>query len=149
MATGIKSRGTTSQEPTQVVEPHVTNDNEDIGVSGTTSQKPHLKAPCAAKNKRKRTQQMDGVETEILGVLKVIADRIIDPEQPRKPEPPTLEECQNKLKIIGWAEDDPLYEVALAIFCEPNDRYREGWMELKAERCVGWVKMIGRSKGFM
>ncbi|GJU63021.1 L10-interacting MYB domain-containing protein-like protein, partial [Tanacetum coccineum] len=149
MATGIKSCGTRSHEPTRVVNPHVIEDGEDIGASGTTSQKPHSKVSCAAKNKRKRTQQMDGVETEILVVLKVIANRIVEPEQPPKPEPPTLEDCQNKLKTIGWAKDDPLYEVALAIFCEPNDRYREGWMQLKAERCVGWVKMIGRSKGFM
>lgn len=149
MSTGIKSCGTGSREPTRVVEPRVIEDDEDIGVSANTSQKPHSKVRCAAKNKRKRTQHMDGVETEILGVLKVIADRITEPEQPPKPEPPTLEDCQNKLKTIGWAEDDPLYEVALAIFCEPNDRYREGWMQLKAERCVGWVKMIGRSKGFM
>nr|GEW49905.1 hypothetical protein [Tanacetum cinerariifolium] len=191
MATDIKSYGTRSHEPTQIVEPHVIKNDEDIGVSGTTSQKPqskvpcsaknkrkrtqqmdgveteilgvlkknkivkplksttlHLpelcaqlfddigvsgttsqkpqsKVPCSAKNKRKRTQQMDGVETEILGVLKVIADRIIEPEQPPKPEPPTLEDFQNNLKTIVWAKDDPLYEVALAIFCEPNDRYRE------------------------
>ncbi|PWA48041.1 hypothetical protein CTI12_AA494480 [Artemisia annua] len=146
MATGIKNGGTRSHEPTRVVKPHVIEDSEDISISATTSQKPNSKVPCAAKNKRKRTQQMDGVETEILGVLKVIADRIIEPEQPPKP---TLKDCQNKLKTIGWADDDPLYEVALAIFCEPNDRYREGWMQLKAERCVGWVKMIERSKGFI
>ncbi|GKA61930.1 endoglucanase 8-like protein, partial [Tanacetum coccineum] len=149
MATGIKSCGTRSHEPTRVVEPHVIEDDEVIGVLGTTSQKPHSKVHCAAKNKRKRAQQMDGVETEILGVLKGIAGKIIEPEQPPKPEPPTLEDCQNKLKTIGWAEDDPLYEVALAIFCEPNDRYMEGWMQLKVERCTGWVKMIRRSKGFM
>ncbi|GJZ56851.1 hypothetical protein Tco_0612345 [Tanacetum coccineum] len=68
--------------------------------TGTTSQKPHSKVPCAAKNKRKRTQQMDGVEIEILVVLKVIANRIVEPEQPPKPETPTLEDCQNKLKTI-------------------------------------------------
>lgn len=56
MATGYKSRGTKSHVPAPVVEPHVTKDDEDIGVSGTTSQKPHSKVPCAAKNKRKRTQ---------------------------------------------------------------------------------------------
>ncbi|GJZ98283.1 hypothetical protein Tco_0670736 [Tanacetum coccineum] len=43
-----------------------------------------------------------------------------------KPKTPTLEDCQNKLKVLGWLEDDPLYDVALAIFCEPSDRYREG-----------------------
>ncbi|GJV46345.1 hypothetical protein Tco_1430881, partial [Tanacetum coccineum] len=37
-------------------------------------------------------------------------ERIIDPEQSPKPKPPTLEDCQNKLKTIRWAEDDPLYE---------------------------------------
>ncbi|GJX01217.1 putative reverse transcriptase domain-containing protein [Tanacetum coccineum] len=81
--------GTRSHEPTRVVEAHVIEDDEVIGVLGTTSQKPHSKVHCAAKNKRKRAQQMDGVETEILGVLKGIAGKIIEPEQPPKPEPPT------------------------------------------------------------
>ncbi|PWA75043.1 hypothetical protein CTI12_AA246390 [Artemisia annua] len=133
--------------PTRVVEPHVTEVDDDIGVSGTTSQKPHSKVPCAVKNKRKRTQQMDGVEIEILGVLKLVKlnevissikglKGLIEKKQPKQGYGfISLEmDCQNKLKTIGWAEDDPLYEVALAIFCEPNDRYREGWMQLKAER---------------
>nr|GEY29186.1 myb/SANT-like domain-containing protein [Tanacetum cinerariifolium] len=43
MATDIKSYGTSSHEPTRVVEPHVIEDDKDIGTSGTTSQKPHSK----------------------------------------------------------------------------------------------------------
>ncbi|GKC27377.1 hypothetical protein Tco_1034671 [Tanacetum coccineum] len=76
---------------------------------------------------------MDGAEEEILGVLKVTAGKILESQPPSKPETPTLEDCQNKLKVLGWLEDDPLYDVALAIFCEPSDRYREGWMQLKPE----------------
>ncbi|GJZ16219.1 hypothetical protein Tco_0551896 [Tanacetum coccineum] len=90
------------------------------------------KVPCARLNKRKRNK-VDGVEIEILVVLKVIANRIVEPEQPPKPEPPTLEDYQNKLKTIGWAEDDPLYEVALAIFCEPIlIAIGKGWIAIKS-----------------
>lgn len=84
-----------------------------------------------------------------MGVLKTLADKINECEPPPKSEPPSIQDCQNKLTDIGWVEDNQLYEVALAIFCEPNDRYREGWMQLKPDRCANWVKMIGRSKGFM
>ncbi|GKD30192.1 hypothetical protein Tco_1240970, partial [Tanacetum coccineum] len=107
------------------------------------------KVSCVVKNKRKRIQSVDGAEEQILSVLKVIADKILESQPPPKREIPTLEDCQSKLKVLGWLEDDPLYDVALAIFCEPSDRYREGWMQLKPERCASWVKMIGRSKGFM
>ncbi|GKB91482.1 hypothetical protein Tco_0963754, partial [Tanacetum coccineum] len=110
------------------------DDADATKVPNTESSKATSKAPCAVKNKRKRRQPTDGVEEEILGVLKVIAEKIVESEPPRKLKPPTLEDCQGKLIDLKWVEDDPLYEVALAIFCEPNDRYREGWMKLKPER---------------
>ncbi|GJT88762.1 hypothetical protein Tco_1070479 [Tanacetum coccineum] len=90
------------------------------------------------------------VEVEILGVLKVIANKINQPtsKSPPKPEPPSVEDCETKLNGLKWDEDDPLYETVLAIFCDPNDHYRECWMKLKPERCVNWVKMIARAKGF-
>ncbi|GJV76337.1 hypothetical protein Tco_1507921 [Tanacetum coccineum] len=127
ITTGIKGGGLSSHEPVYVGEPHMVEDADAT----------------------KRRQPTDGVEEEILGVLKVIAGKIVESEPPRKLEPPTLKDCQGNLIDLKWVEDDPLYEVALAIFCEPTDRYREGWMKLKPKRYVGWVKMIGRSKGFM
>lgn len=153
LATGIKGHGPSSIPSVRVVEPHVIEEDDDIEVLNTeppkdpsSSRKPD---PPTIKNKSKRKQPMDDVDEEILGVLKVIANKINEAEPPPKPDAPTIEDCQNKMNDLGWAEDDPLYEVALAIFCEQNDRYREGWMQLKPERCVNWVKMIGRSKGFM
>ncbi|GJZ70206.1 Myb/SANT-like domain-containing protein [Tanacetum coccineum] len=138
MATGIKTCGTRSKEHVRVVEPHVVEDYDDTEVPNTSSSKATSKAPskvpCTVKNKRKRRQSMDGAEEEILGVLKLIAGKILESQPPSKPETPTLEDCQNKLKVLGWLEDDPLYDVALAIFCESSDRYREGWMQLKPER---------------
>ncbi|GKF41538.1 hypothetical protein Tco_0124880 [Tanacetum coccineum] len=86
--------------------------------------------------KKKRKQAMDGAEEEIFGVLKVIAGKILESQPPLKPKTPTLKDCQSKLNVLGWLEDDPLYDVALAIFYEPSDRYREGWMQLKPERCA-------------
>ncbi|GJX23779.1 putative reverse transcriptase domain-containing protein [Tanacetum coccineum] len=102
MATGVKGGGPSSHEPVYVGEPHMVEDADATKVPNTESSKATSKAPCVIKNKRKRRQSTDGVEEEILGVLKV--------------------------------EDDPLYEFALAIFCEPDDCYREGWMKLKPER---------------
>ncbi|GKC31783.1 hypothetical protein Tco_1039077 [Tanacetum coccineum] len=89
MATGIKSCGRRSKEPVRVVEPHVVEDYDDTEVPNTSSSK----VPCAVKNKRKRRQSMDGAEEEILGVLKVIAGKILESQPPSKPETPTLEDC--------------------------------------------------------
>ncbi|GJV45309.1 hypothetical protein Tco_1429845 [Tanacetum coccineum] len=80
--------------------------------------------------------------------IEVIANKINQPGPPLT-SPPSVEDCENKLNDLGWDENDPLYEIALAIFCDPNDHYREGWMKLKPQRCVNLVKMIGRGKGFM
>ncbi|GKD86348.1 hypothetical protein Tco_1357502 [Tanacetum coccineum] len=65
------------------------------------------------------------VERDHMSLRELSSLIIIEPEQPPKSKPPTLEDCQNKFKTIGWAEDDPVYEVALAILCDPNDLYRE------------------------
>ncbi|GKD56804.1 hypothetical protein Tco_1290191 [Tanacetum coccineum] len=102
MATGIKSYGTRSKEPIRVVEPHVVEDYDDTEVPNTSSSKATSKAPSK------------------------VPCKILESQPPSKPETPTLEDCQNKLKVLGWLEDDPLYDVALAIFCEPSYRYREG-----------------------
>ncbi|GJS20389.1 hypothetical protein Tco_0449021 [Tanacetum coccineum] len=71
---------------------------------------------------------MDEVEEEILGVLKVIVHKINGPSRASEspPKPPSIEDCESKLNGLGWDESDPLYETALAIFCYPNDHYREG-----------------------
>ncbi|GJZ33184.1 hypothetical protein Tco_0578620 [Tanacetum coccineum] len=50
------------------------------------------------------------------------------------PKPPSIEDCESKLNGLGWDKSDPLYETALAIFCDLNDHYRECWMKLKPER---------------
>ncbi|CAH1449436.1 unnamed protein product [Lactuca virosa] len=89
---------------------------------------------------------MSVFEEEILGVLKMIAEKMNKREPPPKP---TFEDCENKLNELGWPKDDPLHEVAYAIFCEENDKYRELWMKLDPKRCANWVRMIGRSKNFL
>ena len=85
---------------------------------------------------------MDGIKEEILGVLKVIANKINEPtsESPPKPKPPSVEDCENKLNGLEWDENDPLYETVLAIFCDPNDHYREGWMKLKPKGVLTRLK---------
>ncbi|GJW82627.1 Myb/SANT-like domain-containing protein [Tanacetum coccineum] len=90
MATGIKGGGPSSHEPVYVGEPHMVDDADATKVPYTESSKATSKAPCAVKNKRKRRQPTDGVEEEILGVLKVIAEKIVESEPPRKLKPPTL-----------------------------------------------------------
>ncbi|CAH9071992.1 unnamed protein product [Cuscuta epithymum] len=68
---------------------------------------------------------------------------------PTKVAPPTFDDCINKLKMLGWEEDEPLYRVALAILCDPNDLYREAWMKIDPEHLQNWVEMIGKKLGFM
>lgn len=48
----------------------------------------------------------------------MISNKINQPtsESPPKPEPPFVTDCDNKLNVHEWDENDPLYETALAIF---------------------------------
>ncbi|CAH1449441.1 unnamed protein product [Lactuca virosa] len=91
-------------------------------------------------------RRMSVFEEEILGVLKMIADNINN--KPESPPKPTFEDCEKKLNELGWAKDDPLHLVALPIFCDEKENYRELWMKLNPNLCVSWVRMIGRSKRF-
>lgn len=91
-------------------------------------------------------ETMSVFEEEILGVLKMIAHNIN--KKPEPPPKPTFEDCEKKLNELGWPKDDPLHLVALAIFCDENDNYRELWMKLDPDVCANWVRMIGRSKRF-
>ena len=152
LSTGLKSNGPSSTESRRVVQPHVVEDDEDIEVVNIKSPTPTCSSrlPRPSGKTKKRGKQMDGIEEEILGVLKVLADKIKpSPTSESPPKPPSIEDCENKLNDLEWDETDPLYETVHAIFCDPNDHYREGWMKLKPERCINWVKMIGRSKWFI
>ena len=55
---------------------------------------------------------MDVMEEEILSVLKVIANKIIQPGPSPTSEsslkPPSIEDCENKLNGLEWDETDPL-----------------------------------------
>ncbi|GKB23335.1 Myb/SANT-like domain-containing protein [Tanacetum coccineum] len=122
LSSDVNSHGPSSTEPRRVVEPHTVEDDEHIEVLNVESPT----HPCSShaprlpiKTKKRGKQLMDGVEEEILGVLKVIANKI---NQPRPPltSPPSVEDCKNK----------------------------EGWIKLKPQRYVNWVDMIGRGKGF-
>lgn len=76
----------------------------------------------------------------------MIANKINKPEPPPKP---TFEDCLSNLNKLGWPEYDPIYQVAIALFGDENDYYRDCRMQLKPELCLNWVTMITRSKGFM
>ncbi|GKC39991.1 hypothetical protein Tco_1052375 [Tanacetum coccineum] len=157
MSTGIRSWGPSSHEPMPRDDPLVIEDDQEI-LMRWKHQTPDsvatqsLSHPQAEKSKKKRKQVMTVVEEKIMGVLKIMAEKHNTPEPPTKTEKvetPTFDDCLKKLDEIGWDEDNQLYDVALAIFCEQNDHYRQAWMKLKAGKCVNWVKMIGHSKGFM
>ena len=124
-------------------------DDEHIEVVNVESPTPpcssHAPRPLVKTNTRGK-QLMDRVEEEILGVLKMATDKI-NPTTSNI-TPPMVEDCENMLNDLDWDENDPLYEIALSIFYDPNDHYREGQMQLKLQRCVNWVKMIGHGKGF-
>ncbi|GJS37962.1 hypothetical protein Tco_0536344 [Tanacetum coccineum] len=110
LSTGVKSDGPSSIEPRRVLEAHVVEDDEETEVVNVDSPTPS----CSS----------------------LIANKINQPtsKSPPKPKPPSVEDCENSLNGLKWDEDDPLYKTALAIFCDPNDHYRECWMKLKPER---------------
>nr|GFB57577.1 L10-interacting MYB domain-containing protein-like [Tanacetum cinerariifolium] len=50
--------------------------------------------------------------------------------------------CIEKLDKIGWAAQDPMYDIALLLFGQSAD-YRKLWLQLKPESCGNWVKSVG------
>ncbi|CAI9302966.1 unnamed protein product [Lactuca saligna] len=145
MTNGIKSLEPISAEPITAI---VVKDDEEIEIPKDTmdSLSSSSSDPPPPPVKKKQKMSKKSIDEEILGVLKIIADKMSKSETPPKP---TFEECEKKLKKLGWSEDDPLHVVACAIFCEENDNYKECWMKLNPKMCANWVKMIGRSKGFI
>ncbi|PWA73765.1 myb/SANT-like domain-containing protein [Artemisia annua] len=110
LSTGFKSARPSSKEPRRVVEAHVVVDDEEIEVVNVDSPTPLCSSrdprPPVKTNKIGK-QLLDGIEEEILGVLKVIANKINQPtsESPPKPEPPSVEDCENKLNGLEWDEN--------------------------------------------
>ncbi|GJY28590.1 hypothetical protein Tco_0404357 [Tanacetum coccineum] len=107
LSTGFKSVGPSSTEPRRVVQAHIVEDDEETEVVNVDSPTPSCSScdPRPSVKTRKRGKQfMDGVEEEIMGVLKVIANKINEPisESPSKPEPPSVEDCENKLNDLEW-----------------------------------------------
>ncbi|GKB30890.1 hypothetical protein Tco_0870291 [Tanacetum coccineum] len=95
LSTGVKSLGPSSTEPRRVLEAHVVEDDEETKVVTVDSPTP----PCSSraprpsvKTKKRGRQLMDEVKVEILGVLKMIANKINQStsELPPKPEPPLI-----------------------------------------------------------
>nr|XP_043615632.1 L10-interacting MYB domain-containing protein-like [Erigeron canadensis] len=142
MATGIKSWGPSSNEPMprdepHVVEPIVNEEEQDPDIleytpqpfsTASQSSTPQSSAQPKLDKKKKGKEMMAIVEEEIIGVLKIMAGKHHSKDQ--KFEVPTFDDCLKKLNEIGWEDTDPLYDVALAIFCEPNDHYRQAWMKM-------------------
>ncbi|CAI9293736.1 unnamed protein product [Lactuca saligna] len=87
-------------------------------------------------------RRMSVFEEEMLGVLKMIAHKI----NRKPPSKPTFEDCIKKLNELGWPKDDPLQLVALTIFCDKNDNYRELWMKLDPDVCANWNIVLCRDE---
>lgn len=107
MSTDAKSVGHGSTEPRRVVDAHVVEDDEEIEFVNVDSPTPPCssRAPCLPVKTMKRGKHfMDGVEEEILGVLKLIANKINQPtlKSPPKPEPPSVEDCESKSNGLEW-----------------------------------------------
>ncbi|KAK1389747.1 Myb/SANT-like domain-containing protein [Heracleum sosnowskyi] len=50
----------------------------------------------------------------------------------QKSNGPTNKECKDKLKSLGGSAENPLYQLALGIFCE-SESHREAWMNLDVD----------------
>lgn len=64
----------------------------------------------------------------------------------QKQNGPSNKECRGRLKSLGWSSKNPLYQLALGIFCE-SASHREAWMNLEEDEAEIWVKMISRKLG--
>nr|GEY50610.1 DNA mismatch repair protein MLH1 isoform X2 [Tanacetum cinerariifolium]GEY51239.1 DNA mismatch repair protein MLH1 isoform X2 [Tanacetum cinerariifolium] len=53
--------------------------------------------------------------------------------------------CIEKLDKVGWAVQDPMYDIALLLFGQSAD-YRKLWLHLKPESCGNWVKSVGKKR---
>ncbi|CAH9104904.1 unnamed protein product, partial [Cuscuta epithymum] len=137
VATGVESWGPTSTEP--MPHGHTSSDGpivveEEVEFEGAQDMSTSTgQCSKSKKLKTKGKQANSAIDEEVLTVIRLVASKHAKPEAPSKPEPPTFDDCMNKLKMLGWEGDDPLYGVALAIFCDPNDLYREAWMKIEAE----------------
>ncbi|KAL8089376.1 hypothetical protein AgCh_038988 [Apium graveolens] len=50
---------------------------------------------------------------------------------------PANKEYKEKLKGLGWSAENPLYQLALGIFCE-SESHREAWINLDDDEAESW-----------
>ena len=113
MSIGFKSVGPNSKEPRRVVGAHVVADDEETEVVNVDSPTPLCSSRDPrppVKTKKRGKQLMDEIEEEILGALKVIANKINQLTLGSAPnlEPASVEDCENKLNALEWDENDPV-----------------------------------------
>lgn len=95
------------------------------------------------KNKRKRNQSCSNIDEEMLNVLKAL---VVILGNHNRVEAPTYSACLQKLYELGWAKDDPLFRIAMALLSDKDNR--EAWMTIPPEFAVDWVKTVGDKQGY-
>lgn len=145
-STGIECNEPFSNDPEPSTEPLCLQNKEEVEISDSqyTSSIPASSSHSEVrKNKRKGNQSCSNIDEQILKVLEVLA--VILGNQ-SKVEPPTYNACLQKLYELGWAKDDPLFRIAMALLSDKDNR--EAWMTIPSEFAVDWVKTVGDKQGY-
>ncbi|GKF92075.1 hypothetical protein Tco_0278794 [Tanacetum coccineum] len=107
MSTGIRSWGPSSHDPMPRDDPLVIEDDQEIEIVKTSQPisvaTQSLSHPQAEKSKKKGKQVMTVVEEEIMGLLKIMAEKHNTPKPPTKTEKvetPTFDDCITP-RILG------------------------------------------------
>ncbi|KVH96290.1 hypothetical protein Ccrd_001625 [Cynara cardunculus var. scolymus] len=95
------------------------------------------------KNKRKGNQSCSDIDERILNILKALIAIL---GNRNRVEPPTYNACLQRLYELGWAKDDPLFRIAMALLSDKDNR--EAWMTIPPEFAVDWVKTVGDKQGY-
>lgn len=134
----VPMQGQGSYEESNVCNPNL---NHDEGTPQVQANKdtPNVESQRPRKKSKQPVNQSNNSQFEenFSKALEIII---------QKQNGPTNMECRDRLRSLGWSSKNPLYQLALGIFCE-SANHREAWMKLEEEECEIWVKMISRKLG--
>lgn len=142
VSTGVGSFGPLSNDPEPIVEPFFVSNNEEMEISNSqpTSSTPVSSVRTQVRTSKRKVTQTD-IDEEILSVLKALAVKHNDGV-----EHPSYMACLQKLDQLGWAKDDPMYRIAMALLGDKENR--EPWLMISPEFAVAWVKTVGDKQGY-
>ncbi|KAI3734087.1 hypothetical protein L6452_13548 [Arctium lappa] len=134
LSTGVGSFGPSSNDPEPTTEPFHVHNIEEVEI---VSSQPISSNPASSRtnvrNNRRANQPSSQVDDDIMIVLKSLVGKH---ENPEMLEIPSYNACLQKLNELGWAKEDPLFRIAMALLGDKDNR--EAWMTIPTEFAKEW-----------